>query len=304
MRGLAAVLSLSMLLLELRAAQGIQQIQHIQHLQHSQHSQHSQRTQQVQQMGLAKPTEVMHQVMYGCPDWNAYFLPQAHFWAGEVWRRQQKVELDDKEGIKALRKFAHQSVFLTCIPDLDARKGSEYWSNRSLSYFLQVARSDSLLLPPLSSVFEKSSALLADPSCIVWAEYMQCDLGSWAKELKGSKDYGDGVCWDKVEHPSYTFTTIGPQLFQPHHARGDVDQKYHPEYLECLDHNIDAEVIDAICPLGGYKDDGVDGVPYYGDGVRPSMREEVDKCREKLPSEGAFDKAGFLKVTPQMAGLW
>lgn len=231
------------------------------------------------------PKMVVH-----CLEWTAYFFPMLSFWSQEVLRRVEAVPADADEATKTkLQAFSQNASFLLCDFWFDPRQGTN-WSQPVAEYMQKVksAPSTDLDMPKLEGWFARTEAmrdLWASDSCYFWATSLMCDNGVMTRNLQGSKDHGDGICWDKVKAPEYGFTVFGASL--QHDRKGapeSTDIYKHDEYLECMEKPMTQELLENHCPMFGHYQSGFLNVTDWGHGFPAGSSEynQVLQCEAKL----------------------
>jgi len=220
-----------------------------------------------------------------CENWNGYFWPRISFWAQEFRKREQRVAPDDAAAGKRLFDWASAASYFACVPKADPRAGQN-WSEPVNAWMKQVFESDgSLDMPPLGPFFYMHSLeMVATSECQFWLKSLMCDVSYWSHRLKGTADWGDGYCWDKVRHPGYAFTTYNMSTAMGMEKRPAeiADDLHHREYLQCQEHGLDEAYFRAVCPFGGHYHDGFLGVSSWGEGVPEADRAGVLQCQAKL----------------------
>lgn len=223
----------------------------------------------------------------GCPHWNGYYWPMAAFWSTEFVKRMQRVDWNNETQRKEFVVMYSQAAILQCMPKVDPRDGFDFSWDSSV-YYKHVALNTDIKIPKMPQFpwFGKQNGedLRSHIGCMWWSMNMMCDLAWWAKKLKGNKQYGGAdLCWDKVPHPEYSFTA-SYHVDQNFRAFPDplVEQRIHPEYSLCLEHELNDTVLDKLCPMGGHLEDGSFGWDYWGDGIEDEEgQKEIIECQAR-----------------------
>lgn len=247
----------------------------------------------------AKP--VVDMVSFFCSRWLSYNWPKAAFWSQEVLRRTEALpETPSPTQKEHLEAFVNKASFLTCVYDFDPQSGTD-WSPHVSEYMERVGRlpSTSLEMPMLDGWFTEpyeALELYSLDACMFWVTSNFCDLAHLARDLKGSKDYGDGICWDKVPKRAYELTISNDTYSLPFNfnLRATDDDFAHEEFLACQEKPFTQEVLDRGCPMFGHYPDGMWGMTDMGRswswGERPKPGSEhfetVMSCSSKLGVPG------------------
>lgn len=214
----------------------------------------------------ATPFSVL--VSWYCSRWLAYSWAKVAFWSQEVLRRTEALPATPSPSQQEdLQKFARKATFLTCMDSFDAQKGSD-WSSHVAEYMRTVAKmpSTSFEMPLLDGWFTESYAsyeLFSLDACMFWVTSNIYDMAYLARDLKGNKDYGDGICWDKVDRNMYNLTMGNfsldiPFTIDPFEDNAMMDER--DEYLECQEKPLTREVLEANCPMFGHYPEGMWGL--------------------------------------------
>jgi len=246
-----------------------------------------------------------------CVEWVAYFWPMMSFWSQEVLRRVEALPADaDEAAQEKLRQFSLNASYLMCDFWFDPRSGTN-WSKPVQEYMMRVksAPSDDLDMPRLEGFFDSTEArrdLWAADSCLFWSSSLMCDIGLWSRDMQGSKDHGDGLCWDQVPTPEYAFTALGASLQHDRPEKpDDVDAFLHPEYLQCMEKPVTQELLEHRCPMFGHYSVGFLNVTDWGHGYEKgsSNYDQALKCQAKLKIPETVGLSGDLVVRPWSSNI-
>jgi len=248
-----------------------------------------------------------------CSRWVVYSWPKVAFWTQEVLRRTEALpNALTAETQHDLNKFVRKAAYLMCVFDFDPQNGTE-WSVPVADFMRQVraAPSTSLEMPDLSGWFAEppqSASLFTVDACMFWVTSNLCDLGFLARRLKGNKDLGDSVCWDKVPKREYNVPFMNMSLDLGFNLIPTDADFEHDEYLTCQEHRLTQEELDASCPMFGHYPEGMWGLPdwLFSFGEAPEEGSEtyngVLQCNAKIgvPENAHLDYSNLFPYADNM----
>mmetsp|Transcript_43719 Transcript_43719/g.140225 ORF Transcript_43719/g.140225 Transcript_43719/m.140225 type:complete len:429 (-) Transcript_43719:140-1426(-) len=242
-----------------------------------------------------------------CPPFVAYLWPQISFWSQEILRRVEAFPDDaPAEGQAKLQHFARNAAYTSCVSYFDPRSGSDF-SEHVTGHMQSVMDlpSTSLEMPDLPEYFSKLEGtqrmkLVAVDACMMWTQAMSCDLGYIGRDLKGSKDTGGKVCWDKVPLPAYGMTILGVNMYpdRPKLNESLTDEFDHTDYLVCQEKPLLVEDIASWCPMAGHWPDGMWNASWGEPSPLGSQRRsDVLTCNKKIGNPS------FSSLTAEMVHI-
>mmetsp|Transcript_64988 Transcript_64988/g.170164 ORF Transcript_64988/g.170164 Transcript_64988/m.170164 type:complete len:540 (-) Transcript_64988:8-1627(-) len=251
----------------------------------------------------------------GCENWAHYYWPRQSFWAQEFKRREALVNVGDAEAQAKLQDWTNKAAFMVCSVSADPRKVADpttqdgkkqaAWSKATNDVYRKVHESeDPWFFPKLGKHFYKELNSLGTPAnseCFFWVKQNMCETVYWSDVYKGHMDYGDGYCWDTVEHPPWGFTSYNISM-SPGPPRPPDVPELHPEYLKCQERELGEDYFGSVCPLGGHYPKGFMG-QNWGTGPPQEVRPPMIQCQAKLGGAPRVELFHFLLPWDPAIGL-